>query len=284
MELLQLKKFCHAAGSGSFARTAKSFGVPPSDISQSVRRLEQELGAPLFTRRANAVTLNDRGADFARSVQQALDLLEGAAAAAADRPDRGQVRLCVNTNRRVVMDTVETFRRQYPDVSIRTAFFADPTAREFDLIVSAQDDRLQNWHREPLLSEELAVAVRCAEPWAEQAAEGLAALREVPFVTLGEGSSLFALTHRLCREAGFEPRIAVQSDDPYYVRRCVELGLGAAVVPLFSWQGQFAHTVALHPLSCRRETYLYTAPGRYIPLCARTFAAALHQSCRTQEA
>ena len=279
MELLQLKKFCHAAMSGSFSATARAFGVPPSDISQSVRRLEQELGAPLFTRRANAVTLNERGAEFARRAQEALLLLEDAAAAARDRADLGQVHLCVNTNRRIVMDTVESFRRQYPDVSIRTAFFADPTAREFDLIVSAQDGRLRDWHCEPLLSEQLAVAVSRSTPWAEAAAEGLAALQEVPFVTMGEGSSLFALTGELCREAGFTPRIAVQSDDPYYVRRCVELGLGAAVVPLFSWQGQFPDTVALHPLSRRRETYLYTAPGRYLPLCARAFADALRAAC-----
>ena len=279
MELLQLKKFCHAATSGSFSATARAFGVPPSDISQSVRRLEQELGAPLFTRRANSVTLNERGAEFARRAQEALALLEDAAAAARDCAALGQVHLCVNTNRRIVMDTVEIFRRQYPEVTVRTEFFADPTAKEFHLIVSAEDERLQGWHKEPLLGEQLAVAVSRTAPWADAAAEGLASLRETPFVTMGEGSSLFALTHRLCREAGFVPRVAVQSDDPYYVRRCVELGLGAAVVPLFSWQGQFSPAVALHPLPCRRETYLYTAPGRYIPLCARAFADALHQSC-----
>ena len=94
MELLQLKKFCHAAGSGSFSATAREFCVPPSDISQSVRRLEQELGAPLFTRHANAVKLNERGAEFARRAQEALALLEDAAAAAADRVDAGQVHIC----------------------------------------------------------------------------------------------------------------------------------------------------------------------------------------------
>ena len=279
MELLQLKKFCHAARCGSFSETARAFGVPPSDISQTVRRLERELGTELFDRRANAVALNERGAAFAEAARQAMTLLDSAAAAAADRVDAGQVHICVNANRRIVMDTVETFRRQYPDVTVRTEFFADPTAKEFHLIVSAEDARLREWHKEPLLSEQLAVAAGRETPWAALLGEGLAALSGAPFITVGEGSSLFALTQQLCREAGFDPRIAVQSDDPYYVRRCVALGLGAAVVPLTSWQGQFPPEVALQPLPYRRETYLYTAPERYLPLCARAFAELLRSAC-----
>ena len=277
MELLQLKKFCHAARTGNFARTAKAFGVPPSDISQTVRRLEQELDTPLFTRRANAVVLNEQGAEFARRVSQALALLEDAAAAARDDDRRGAVRLCVNTNRRIVMDTVEAFSRLYPEVDITARVSADPTAGTFDLIVSDRDDRLAAFRSEKLLSEQLAVAVGRRSPWAE--ATRLADLAEAPFITMNEGSSLYRLTHRLCRQAGFAPRVAVQSDDPYYVRKCVELGLGAAVVPLFSWQGQFGGEVVLRPLDCRRDTFLYTAPDRYLPRCARSFARMLAQRC-----
>ncbi len=280
MELLQLKKFCHAAESGNFTETARAFGVPPSDISQSVRRLERELGAPLFTRRANAVTLNARGEAFAAQARQALALLEDAAAAAADRDDGGEVHLCVNTNRRIVMETVETFRRQYPDVSVKTTFFADPTARDFDLIISTEDERLHGYEKEKLLGEQMAVAVGCHSPWCTWDGADLAALQDTPFITMGDGSSLYRLTDTLCRQAGFVPRIAVQSDDPYYVRRCVELGLGAAVVPLFSWQGQFSDQVQLHPLPCQRDTFLYTAPGRYLPRCAQRFARALADACR----
>lgn len=281
MELLQLKKFCHAAQTGNFTQTAKAFGVPPSDISQTVRRLEQELDTPLFIRRANAVTLNEQGAEFARRTRQALTLLEDAAAAARDDGRRGAVRLCVNTNRRIVMDTVEAFSRLYPEVDITARVSADPTAAAFDLIVSDRDERLAPLRAEKLLSEQLAVAVGRRSPWADAAR--LAELAEAPFITMSEGSSLYRLTHRLCGEAGFAPRIAVQSDDPYYVRKCVELGLGAAVVPLFSWQGQFGGDIVLHPLDCRRDTFLYTAPDRYLPRCARSFARLLAQRCAAQE-
>ena len=43
MELLQLKYFRDAAETENFSATAKNFGVPASDISQSIKRLEKEL-------------------------------------------------------------------------------------------------------------------------------------------------------------------------------------------------------------------------------------------------
>lgn len=279
MELLQLRKFCHAARSGNFSATAKAFGVPPSDISQTIRRLEQELGADLFTRRANRVVLNERGAAFARQAAEALALLDGAVAAAADDGSGGQLRVCINTNRRIVMAAVEQFRREYPAVTVTTRTFTDPTAQEFDLVVSARETRLQGWQERKLLSEQLAVAVSADSPW--RGCSALSDLSAAPFVTMGEDSSLCRLTHDLCREAGFTPRIAVQSDDPYYVRRCVELGLGVAVVPLFSWQGQFSRTIVLAPLAgAFRDTFLYTAPGRHPSLAAGRFLELLMTLCR----
>ena len=64
MELLQLKYFADAAVTQNFSRTAKSFFVPTSAVSQSIKRLESELGVKLFSRQANKITLNENGAAF----------------------------------------------------------------------------------------------------------------------------------------------------------------------------------------------------------------------------
>ena len=194
----------HAARSGSFARTAEHFGVPPSDISQTVRRLEEELGVRLFDRKANAVTLNRRGEEFARQVQQGLTALDGAVSAARDDGERGEVHICVNCNRRIVMDAVEQFRRRWSAVSIHTRTFCDPTAEQFDLIVSADDDTLTGYHRQKLLSEQLAIAVSRSSPY-DRWDGALSSLADVPFITMGEGTSMYRLTQSLCRAAGFTP-------------------------------------------------------------------------------
>ena len=80
MELLQLKYFCDSATTENFSQTAKKFGVPPSDVSQSIRRLERELGVGLFIRRANSIGISEYGREFYARASKALSLLEEAKA------------------------------------------------------------------------------------------------------------------------------------------------------------------------------------------------------------
>ena len=57
MELLQLKYFCNAAETENLSKTAKKYLVPTSNISQSIKRLEKELGCELFEHSTNKITL-----------------------------------------------------------------------------------------------------------------------------------------------------------------------------------------------------------------------------------
>ena len=76
MDLLQLKYFCHAADTLNFSKTAQAFLVPPSNISQCIKRLESELNVPLFIRSANRIQLSPQGELFHQGVRKSLDLLE----------------------------------------------------------------------------------------------------------------------------------------------------------------------------------------------------------------
>lgn len=78
MDLLQLRYFCYAAETESFAKAASRFRVPPSGISQSVKRLETELGQPLFERSANRIKLNEAGKGFYQKASEALEILDNA--------------------------------------------------------------------------------------------------------------------------------------------------------------------------------------------------------------
>ena len=75
MELLQLTYFCDAAETENFSQTAKTYRVPTSNISQSIHRLETELGVLLFDRLANRVSLNDNGRFFYTNIKSALTMI-----------------------------------------------------------------------------------------------------------------------------------------------------------------------------------------------------------------
>lgn len=258
MELLQLKYFCDAAKTENFSKTAKKYDVPPSNVSQSIRRLETELGCELFDRSANRIRLNASGKLFYENTSSALSLLEKGAKELSGKKQNETLSICINSNRRIVMQAVERFQKKWPEVSILTRFLFDATGENFDLVISVPDERLKSFDSRKLTEEVLAIAVKKDLPYAKSITS-LSHCRELPFITMGTETSHYRLTASLCEENGFLPHVALQSDDPFYIRKCVELGLGIAIVPTFSWRGLFSEEVKLLPLDGKkRSTYLYT--------------------------
>ena len=255
MELLQLTYFCDAAETENFSRTAQRFTVPPSNISQSIKRLEKELSVSLFDRRANRVALNAQGQAFFETVQQALELLEQARAVVTDQQRVRQLRLVIHVNRRIVMQAIERYQSSYPEINILTTHDLSE-AQHADLVISANHLDLHGFTKELLFSERIALAAK--KDMLPNAPLTTRDLQHKPFITMSAGNSLQTLTDEICRRLGFQPRIALQSDDPFYIRKCIELGLGLAFVPTVSWNGQFSEEVIFHDLGDHtRDVFLY---------------------------
>lgn len=283
MELLQLKYFCDAAKTENFSKTAEKFGVPASCISQAVRRLEKELSVKLFTRSANRIHLNSEGREFFDKVTKGLALIENAVNAAKDDGSSGEINICVNSNRRVVMQAVKKFQDIYPNVNISTRHMADGYSDAFDLVISRDDDQLHTFEKNLLVTEPLAVAINQNNPIANSTDFNLSMLADQPFICINKQSKLYEMTCSTCRRFGFEPNIILFSDDPFYVRKHVNMNLAVTIAPIFSWFGQFDDNVRLFPIDgCTYDTYVYTNPNKYESVCTKNFKKFLTEEFKAE--
>ena len=137
MELLQLTYFCRAAETESFAETAREFGVPAAGISQSIKRLETELGAILFDRSPNGIKLNARGEAFYLSAKSALSMLEDARRKVRDEEISGECCLLVMTCRELVGKAIRSFCQKYTNVSFHISYDLAEDVDQYDLIIYA---------------------------------------------------------------------------------------------------------------------------------------------------
>ncbi|MBQ8848790.1 MAG: LysR family transcriptional regulator [Clostridia bacterium] len=280
MELLQLKYFVDAADTQNFSETAKKFYVPPSAVSQSIKRLEKELGANLFTRQANKIKLNKNGMIFAESIRAALSLIDEAEKSITNADGIKKIRLSIYINRRIIMQTVEKFSRAYPDVDIVTKYLLSPDAEQVDLVISDIPLWKTDMPCEELLSEDILLAVHRDNPLSKEDTVTADALANEPFICTNKDSSLYSITQSICDDLGFSPRIVIRSDDPYYIRKCIELGLGISLIPSVSWRGQFSDQVILKKIgNYKRTTYVYKSSDRYIPEHIKKFLTLLHLEC-----
>ncbi len=281
MELLQLKYFCDAAVSENFSQTARRFFVPPSGVSQSIGRLERELGCPLFEHRGNKIRLNEEGKRFYKSASAALALLAEGKEAVAESETRigGELHIACRCSRSAVTQAMERFMSLYPEVNLLLRHEL-PVSTDFDILIS---DRCPFAYEERrlLVDEPICLAVSKKHPSAGRESISLSEVAGERFISMAAGSSLHAITEEACAAAGFVPNIAIRLDDPYYVRKYVELGLGVALVPAVSWAGLFPQGVALLSLpGLRRKIYAYLPSGRPRKRATEKFLEVLSELCK----
>ena len=246
MDLLQLRYFCYAAGAESFAKAAEHFRVPPSGISQSVKRLETELGLSLFDRTANRISLNAAGALFYQKVSEALSILDNAKNYLQNEENQ-VLRILVENNRHTVMLAAERFSKDYPTVSL--SFHYRPKDGEvYDMVVSDLSPADTVYDSIRLVTEPFVLAMKKEHPLAKHSSLRGDELKKERFVCMPRGNSLYDMLLSFCLSHGFTPTFALESDDPATIRHCIENGVGVGLVPAFSWKGLFSEAVALIPV------------------------------------
>ena len=283
MELLQLKYFVDASETENLSQTAKKFFVPPSAISQSIKRLEGELGVNLFTRQANKIRLNENGVFFAQKVKAALALIDEAKNNVTVSSVAKKINLSIYVNRRLIMQTVERFSKIHPDIEIVTKYLLSPDCEQVDLAISDTPMWNTDMLCEQLLSEDILLAVHKDDPLSKKEVITAQDLANKPFVCTNKNSSLYSITQKISEEMGFTARIVIHSDDPYYIRKCIELGLGVAFVPSISWRGEFSDQVVLKKIGdYKRTTNVYRSKDSYASEHINDFLHLLHNECESE--
>lgn len=283
MEILQLRYFCDAAITQNFSHTAQKFKVPPSDISQSIKRLEKELGTQLFCRHANKIILNEKGIAFSREVTHALKILDDARSNLSHPVTGTKLKICITTNRRVVMSVTEKYRKLHSDTVFVIRHNLPEPDEDYNLIIADGDfGKDENYVGKLIVSEEIVLAVNKNHPLAAKGEGSISAkdLEKEGFVTMFSGSSLHKTLVKVAKDMGFTPNIVIQSDDPFYIRKCVELGLGIAFVPSVSWQGQFSEDIVLKKAGGYiRNTFAYYNRLRPMSDATEEFLSMLSKEC-----
>ena len=89
-----------------------------------------------------------------------------------------------------------------------------------------------------------------------------------------KGTSMYDYTLKCCDS--FVPNITIFSDDPYYIRKYVDLGLGVAFFPALSWKNQFSENVVIKKAgNISRITYVACKSDKYLSKSSQLFIAEL---------
>ncbi|KAA9374982.1 LysR family transcriptional regulator [Microbispora cellulosiformans] len=241
MQLQQLAYFTAVAETRHFTQAAERMRVAQPSLSKQIKSLEAELGAPLFSRARGNVTLTPAGEALLPLARRILADADTARREVAELAGlrRGRVRLGATPSlcAGLLADALARFHRDYPGVELRVEeggsrdLVRDLARGQLDLalIILPLQSSDPSLVTQEILSENLVVASggdRGRKPYMR-----IEDLRGRPLVMFRRGYDVREATLAACRQAGFEPRFAVEGGEMDAVLRFVEAGLGIAVVP-----------------------------------------------------
>lgn len=246
MELLQLRYFLAVAESEHMTNTAKQLHIAQPALTQSIHRLEQELGVSLFERAGRGIRLSPAGAYVRDRVKPAMETLENVARDVQlfQQGEQGVVRVGVHAASGVAIDGIAAYSELNPHVSFEIT--QDERERHRDVIVTTITPRgsstVENAVEKTPFSERIGIAVPASSALGNTAS--LADFANERFIALAGSRRFREVCDTFCARRAFTPHIAFESDNPLVVKKMIGLGLGVGFWPDHSWGN-------LDPKSCR---------------------------------
>ena len=291
LESRRLRVLLQVARSGSLAAAAEELGYTPSAVSQQIRALERELGTVVLERRGRGVALTEPGRALVGHARRIVDALGAAAteveAIAGLRTGTLRVGWFSTAGAILVPRAIGRFRRRHPQIEL-VLEEADPDEcaqrlreGELDLAVVYEfrlDEPLPAELRlTPLLEDRLHIALPPDHRLAHRKRIRMAELASDTWIQGVRHGSTVATLPAACREAGFAPHIAFQTDDPMAWQGLVAAAVGVAVIPQLALPTARPDIVAreLDAPSLVRKVSVAMPPGRYRPPAVEAMSQAL---------
>ncbi|EDB4342111.1 tricarballylate utilization LysR family transcriptional regulator TcuR [Salmonella enterica] len=240
MELRQLRYFVRIIETGSMGSAAQDLDIGVSALSQQMSRLENELAIRLLQRTSRGVTPTNAGLAFYSQAQLALRHADDAILAAREARLSGHVSVGMAPSTASILGIpfIHAMQENYADVRLHVVESLSGNlerminARQIDLAVVFQKDKILRWSARPILEEQLFLigshALLAALPDNPITPEQLAG---IPLIMPSQGHGLRGRLDAVCQEHALNVEIVAEIDGLALLMRAVRDGLGATLQP-----------------------------------------------------
>ncbi len=268
MNLRQLEYFVCVAETLSFTKTAETFYISQTAVTQQIRALEEQLGVTLFNRTKRSVKLTPAGSIFLGEARAILNRMDSAVEKARQAANgfTGSLKLGIiqGYDNPYLPDVIHNFCAAYPNVSLQ--FTETNTETLYKMLLEKTLDLTLNvvfpfTHLDVLGLESklicnypLMVLMPADHPLAFRSQLDLSELKNEDFIFTGlwgieEQFGQFESTMSHFSKAGFTPKFTHHSEHFNITALMVCAGMGIAIVPSYAaFSCRSAHNLVIIPL------------------------------------
>jgi DNA-binding transcriptional LysR family regulator len=284
MDINQLEVLIAVAQEKSFSRAAERLHRTQPAISQAIRRLETEIGEPLFDRSSKDGTMTAAGRLLFGHAQQMLNLRLSAHAAIKELKGLHRGKLSLSANEYTVMyllPLLPVFRARHPHIkievkrSLASRISSEILARETEIGIVSFKPSDPAIAALPVLTDELALIVPPDHPLAARKIVSVRELGAESFIAHNVPSPYRERVVRTFEKYRTPLNISLEMPTLEAIKRFVEGGMGVALVPRLTAQAEIARgqiaALTVREMKLERKLYLVYRKSATLSHAARAF-------------
>jgi len=284
VDINQLEVFLGVAHEKSFSRAAEALHRTQPAVSQAIRRLEAELGEPLFDRSSKDGTLTSAGRVLFDFAQQMMNLRRSAHTAIRELRDLHRGKLTLSANEYTVMGLlplIPVFRARHPHIKIevkRSLASRIPTeilGRDVEIGVVTFKPTDASINSIPVTSDELALIVAPDHPLADRQTISVRELGAETFIAHNVPSPYRDRVVKTFEKYRTPLNISMEMPTLEAIKRIVENGMGVALVPRLTAQTEIERGllvgITVKEMRLERKLHLIYRRGATLSHAAKAF-------------
>lgn len=263
MELLQLKYFVTVARTENVSATARLFQVPQPSISQSISRLENELGTPLFNRTSNKISLNENGKFLYEQLNIGLSIIDDAVSTLKNQKNlSGEINILVLAHRSTLIDIINEFNKLHNNVTFNVSYAEKITSvYNYDVIINSQKEPFKDFTQVLLLKEDVKLSINSKNSLSALKEITLKDLHDETLLFTRKESSLYRLIESIMHENNYDMNNCLFCNDLFCLKRYFDINRGIAFIPCIAWKDLFpsnTNLITIKDVNLTRNSYLLT--------------------------
>lgn len=239
MEIMQLRYFLEVAETQHMTLSAENLHIAQPALSQTIKRLENEMGVPLFRPKGRNIVLTEYGTYLQAQllpVFERLDNLPGELQTMA-KLSAQTVHLNVLAASSLVTDAIIAYKSTQPNLNFQ--LLQNTQNDIFDIEITSYMQHNRRTENQFICEEKIYLAVD-RKKFGECDSIMLADLQNAGFISLMGSKQFRTICDRYCKQIGFRPKVTFESDNVSAVKNMIGAGLGVGFWPEFTW-GEVDH-------------------------------------------
>ena len=266
---------------GSITAASKKLFVSQPALSQTLKQIEQDLGAPIFDRTTDPISLTYAGQQYVDAALQVLDIDRNLRARIAEtrKEQHGHLRLGISMQRglQILPQVIPDYSRLYPYIRIELIEHGSATLEHMtaegqcDLALITTNEKPNKLHYELIESEEVVLMAARSTELAHRFADGepieITQAQSEKFVSMRKGHSVRTIQDRLFERHHLAPTILMETTNMETGKHVAARANAVMLLPQVYVTSDLQYRVQCHPVlnnDYERHFYLCYRRGMYL--------------------